>query len=50
MLQACQKLLPVNIAICAAAVVDFSPKYKKEKIKKNNILENFNIVRKYRHS
>ena len=37
MLQACQKLLPVNIAICAAAVVDFSPKYKKEKIKKNNI-------------
>ena len=37
MLQACQKLLPVKIAICAAAVVDFSPKYKKEKIKKNNI-------------
>ena len=37
MLQACQKLLPVNIAICAAAVVDFSPEYKKEKIKKNNI-------------
>ena len=37
MLQACQKLLPVNIAICAAAVVDFFPEYKKEKIKKNNI-------------
>jgi len=37
MLQACQKLLPVNIAICAAAVVDFSPEHKKEKIKKNNI-------------
>jgi len=52
MLQACQKLLPVNIAICAAAVVDFSPEYKKEKIKKNNITnhdlklsENIDILR-----
>jgi len=37
MLQACQKLLPVNIAICAGKNKQEIQKYKKEKIKKNNI-------------
>ena len=36
MMSAVQKLLPVDIAICAAAVSDFKPKNKsKQKIKKN---------------
>jgi len=36
MMNAVQKLLPVDIAICAAAVSDFKPKNKsKQKIKKN---------------
>ena len=37
MMNAVQKLLPVDIAICAAAVSDFKPKNKsRQKIKKNN--------------
>jgi phosphopantothenoylcysteine decarboxylase/phosphopantothenate--cysteine ligase len=40
---AVQKLLPVDVAVCAAAVTDFKPKNKnKQKIKKNK--ENFNIL------
>jgi len=36
MLQAVKKILPVDIAICAAAVSDFKPKiFSKAKIKKN---------------
>ena len=36
MMSAVQKLLPIDIAICAAAVSDFKPKNKsKQKIKKN---------------
>jgi phosphopantothenoylcysteine decarboxylase/phosphopantothenate--cysteine ligase len=42
MLDAVQKLLPVDIAVCAAAVADFKPKNKnKQKIKKNH---NFNVL------
>ena len=38
MMNAVQKLLPVDVAVCAAAVADFKPKNKnKQKIKKNNI-------------
>jgi len=41
MMSAVQKLLPIDIAICAAAVSDFKPKNKsKQKIKKNK--KNFN--------
>ena len=41
MMIAIQKLLPVDIAVCAAAVSDFKPKNKsKSKIKKDN--QNFN--------
>jgi len=41
MMNAVQKLLPVDIAVCAAAVSDFKPKnQQKQKIKKNN--KNFN--------
>jgi phosphopantothenoylcysteine decarboxylase/phosphopantothenate--cysteine ligase len=41
MMSAVQKLLPVDIAVCAAAVSDFKPKnQQKQKIKKNN--KNFN--------
>jgi len=41
MMSAVQKLLPVDIAVCAAAVADFRPKNKyKNKIKKNN--QNYN--------
>jgi phosphopantothenoylcysteine decarboxylase / phosphopantothenate---cysteine ligase len=37
MMDAVQKLLPVDIAVCAAAVADFKPKSKnKQKIKKDN--------------
>ena len=39
MLNACQNLLPVDIAVCAAAIVDFNPEYKNEKIKKDELLE-----------
>ena len=39
MLNACQNLLPADIAICAAAVVDFHPEYKNEKIKKDQLSE-----------
>ena len=41
MMAAVQKLLPVDVAVCAAAVTDFKPKNKnKQKIKKNkDILE-----------
>ena len=43
MMNAVQKLLPVDVAVCAAAVADFKPKNKnKQKIKKNNL--NFNIL------
>ena len=43
MMTAVQKLLPVDVAICAAAVADFKPKNKnKQKIKKNK--ENYNIL------
>ena len=43
MMNAVQKLLPVDIAICAAAVSDFRPKNKnKQKIKKNK--KNFNSL------
>jgi phosphopantothenoylcysteine decarboxylase / phosphopantothenate---cysteine ligase len=38
MMNAVQKLLPVDVAVCAAAVVDFKPKNKnKQKIKKNSL-------------
>jgi phosphopantothenoylcysteine decarboxylase / phosphopantothenate---cysteine ligase len=38
MMDAVQKLLPVDIAVCAAAVADYKPKNKnKQKIKKNNL-------------
>jgi len=39
MLDACQNLLPVDIAVCAAAIVDFNPEYKNEKIKKDELSE-----------
>ncbi len=39
MLNACQNLLPVDIAVCAAAIVDFNPEYKNEKIKKDELFE-----------
>jgi len=43
MLIAVQKLLPVDIAVCAAAVADFKPKNKnKQKIKKNK--KNYDIL------
>ena len=43
MMAAVQKLLPVDVAVCAAAVTDFKPRNKnKQKIKKNK--ENFNIL------
>jgi phosphopantothenoylcysteine decarboxylase/phosphopantothenate--cysteine ligase len=43
MMNAVQKLLPVDIAICAAAVSDFKPKHKsKQKIKKEK--RNFNSL------
>jgi phosphopantothenoylcysteine decarboxylase/phosphopantothenate--cysteine ligase len=43
MMSAVQKLLPIDIAICAAAVSDFKPKNKnKQKIKKNK--KNFNSL------
>ena len=43
MMSAVQKLLPIDIAICAAAVSDFRPKNKnKQKIKKNK--KNFNSL------
>ena len=43
MLVAVQKLLPVDIAVCAAAVADFKPKkINKQKIKKNK--ENYNFL------
>ena len=43
MMAAVQKLLPVDVAVCAAAVADFKPKNKnKQKIKKNK--ESFNIL------
>ena len=43
MMNAVQKLLPVDIAICAAAVSDFKPKNKnKQKIKKDK--KNFNSL------
>ena len=38
MMNTVQKLLPVDVAVCAAAVVDFKPKNKnKQKIKKNSL-------------
>ena len=38
MIKEVKKLLPVDIAICAAAVSDFKPKTKsKNKLKKNKI-------------
>ena len=37
MLNACQNLLPVDIAVCAAAVVDFHAEYKNEKMKKDQM-------------
>jgi len=43
MMGAVQKLLPVDIAICAAAVADFKPKnVSKQKIKKNK--KNLNVL------
>jgi phosphopantothenoylcysteine decarboxylase/phosphopantothenate--cysteine ligase len=43
MMRAVQKLLPVDVAVCAAAVVDFKPENKnKQKIKKDN--QNFNVL------
>jgi len=39
MLNACQNLLPVDIAVCAAAVVDFHTEYKNEKMKKDQMSE-----------
>jgi len=37
-----KKILPVDIAVCTAAITDFKPKkYEKEKIKKNNLNINF---------
>jgi phosphopantothenoylcysteine decarboxylase/phosphopantothenate--cysteine ligase len=44
MMVAVQKLLPVDIAVCAAAVTDFKPKnINKQKIKKDK--KNFNTLR-----
>ena len=41
MMSAVQKLLPVDVAVCAAAVTDFKPKNQKnQKIKKNNLNTN----------
>jgi len=47
MMNAVQKLLPVDIAVCAAAVSDFKPKnQQKQKIKKNNKnFSNLDLVR-----
>jgi phosphopantothenoylcysteine decarboxylase/phosphopantothenate--cysteine ligase len=47
MMSAVQKLLPVDIAVCAAAVSDFKPKnQQKQKIKKNNKnFSNLDLVR-----
>lgn len=39
MLNACQNLLPADIAVCAAAVVDFNTEYKNEKMKKDQMSE-----------
>ena len=36
MFEAVKKELPVDIAICSAAVSDFKPEYSKKKIKKNS--------------
>ncbi len=42
MMVAVQKLLPIDIAVCAAAVADFKPMTKiKNKIKKNNLNSKF---------
>ena len=44
MLMETEKVLPVDIAVCAAAVTDFKPaKYRKNKIKDNNL--NLNLKR-----
>ena len=44
MMNEVKKSLPVDIAVCAAAVSDFKPKFKnKEKLKKNN--SNFNNLK-----
>ena len=43
MMAAVQKLLPVDVAVCAAAVADFKPKNRnKQKIKKNN--EDYSVL------
>ena len=43
MMNAVQKLLPVDVAVCAAAVADFKPKNKnKQKVKKNSL--EFNVL------
>ena len=42
MYAATKKTLPVDIAVCTAAITDFKPeKYEKEKIKKNTLNLNF---------
>ena len=43
MMRAVQKLLPVDIAICAAAVSDFKPKNKNKKKIKKDKKKNFNL-------
>ena len=44
MLEQCQNLFPIDIAVCAAAVVDFQPDYQSEKIKKEESSEyNFKL-------
>jgi len=44
MYQETKKILPVDIAVCAAAITDFTPeKYEKKKIKENNL--NLNLKR-----
>ena len=48
MLEAVKKKLPTHIAVCAAAVSDFKPFSKKNKIKKSQINE-IKIERKSRH-
>ena len=44
MMRVVQKLLPVDVAVCAAAVADFKPRNKnKQKLKKNN--QDFNVLK-----
>ena len=44
MLKSCQKELPSDIAICTAAVSDFYPTFQKDKIKKENLKNQYSLL------